>query len=72
MGLHQAGSQYQWGSPGQISGPVLLNDFINELDTGIKCTLIKFANNTQLGRAAESFESRVLQRDQYRLESWES
>lgn len=51
MGLHQAGNQYQWGFPGPILGPVIFNDFINELDTGIRCTLMKFVNNTQLGKA---------------------
>lgn len=39
---------------GAVLGSVLFNVFINELDTGVKCTISKFANNTKLGGAVHS------------------
>lgn len=63
MGLHQAGS-WPLALQGSILGLVLFNDFISDLDTDVKCILIKFADNANLGGAIKSFSRReVLHRD---------
>lgn len=48
---------------GSVSGPVLFNAFIKDLDAEIKFTLCKFAIDTDLGGTVDSAEGReVLQR----------
>ncbi|PKU42315.1 rna-directed dna polymerase from mobile element jockey-like [Limosa lapponica baueri] len=51
--------------------PVQFNIFINDLDAGVECTIIKFADENKLGCAVHSLEGQeALQRDLERLEHW--
>jgi len=54
-----------------IRGPVLLDIFINDLDTGVECILRNFAYDTKPGGTFDSMQAQeVLQRDLDRLEHW--
>ncbi|GAB0179422.1 mitochondrial enolase superfamily member 1 [Grus japonensis] len=56
---------------GSILDQTLFNIFINDLDDGIKCTLMKFANDAKLSGEADTLEGRAtLQEDLDRLEEW--
>ena len=65
--MYSAGSHAQ----GSVSGPVLFLIFTNELDSGIKSWILKFADDTKLfNRVNCTADVERLQKDLHSLITW--
>ena len=61
----------EWDPQGSVLGPALFLVFIDDLEEGLICDVLKFADDTKIFRRVDSEEDRgVLQRDLDRFLDW--
>jgi len=67
----QVENSNKWCSQVSVLGLVLFDIFVRDVDSGIECTLSKFADDAKLCGAVNTLEGRdATQRDLNRLERW--